>query len=482
MATNELAIRFTEDNYATKSEVSKELKMSLIDNIWSNILNYRSNFNRYLTVKSIEKNQLLICYCPSVSASLTALEAKLLRGLKDFTRLDTKSGDLPYFETTCVVNALKALVKEYDLDVDETYLRNLAKGDVREISKEHRILYRYKKSLDFVCNNYHKPIDVDYLAALYSAFTENSQLTTFYRSQDDDNPENRVLIDRVYTCAPSTLIDSMMNSLFAFIENSPVTGLVKAIVTYYYVNYIRPFLTHSDEIALLLAKSILAHFDLDEYAVYLPLEKILCDDAAVIAKIFVEVQKTNDLTYFVNFMVKFIEKRIEETADYLTQREVQELHQDLYQVDEEPVKEVVELVEEKKEEPVQPAIEEPKVEPVKIIEKTIYVKEEKVEPVVKSSQSEEIAVSYIPPVLDEKQAARLEEHLLELEPTMKRGEARFYARHCTMGKRYTIQQYKKSIGCAYETARTSMDHLVELGYYRKEMVKNKNVYTPMKQK
>jgi hypothetical protein len=24
-----------------------------------------------------------------------------------------------------------------------------------------------------------------------------------------------------------------------------------------------------------------------------------------------------------------------------------------------------------------------------------------------------------------------------------------------------------------------MDHLVELGYYRKEMVKNKNVYTPI---
>ena len=44
MANNELAIRFTETKYSTRSEVSRELKMSLIDNIWSNILSYRSSY------------------------------------------------------------------------------------------------------------------------------------------------------------------------------------------------------------------------------------------------------------------------------------------------------------------------------------------------------------------------------------------------------------------------------------------------------
>ena len=95
---------------------------------------------------------------------------------------------------------------------------------------------------------------------------------------------------------------------------------------------------------------------------------------------------------------------------------------------------------------------------------------------------EQIAVSYVPPVLDEKQASRLEQHLLELDPSLRKHEAKFYARHCTLGKKYTISQYKKAIGCVYETARTSMDHLVELGYYRKEAVKNKNVYTPIPRK
>ena len=97
-------------------------------------------------------------------------------------------------------------------------------------------------------------------------------------------------------------------------------------------------------------------------------------------------------------------------------------------------------------------------------------------------KQEQIAVSYIPPALDEKQALRLEQHLLELDPSLRKHEARFYARHCTLGKSYTIAQYKRMIGCVYETARTAMDHLVELGYYRKDSSNKKFIYTPIPRK
>ena len=476
MASNELALRFTEETYATKAEVSKELKMSLIDNIWSNILNYRSNFNKYLSIRSIEKNQLVICFCPSISASLNALQSKLFKGYKDYSRLSLVNGDQAYFQTASIIKALDALKREYDLSVDDFYLRNLVNGDAKEISGENRILYRYQKSLDFVAKNFKREIDIDYLADLYSVFTENHELTSFYRTQEDNNPENKILIDRIYTCAPVHLIDQMMNSLFDFINNSPINSLCKAIATYYYVNYVRPFPLHSDEIALLLAKSVLAHYDFDEYAAYLPLETLLYQDANLIAKISVDVQRTNDLTYFINYMVKFMEKSYEEVNDILVRRDVNAIRKDFYRLDEEPA---VEIKEEVKPAPIP--------EPVKIVEREVIIEPApapapKVAEKVVTEVKEEIAVSYIPPVLDEKQAARLEEHLLELDPSLKRGQAKFYARHCTMGKRYTIQQYKKAIGCAYETARTSMDHLVELGYYRKEAVKNKYVYTPMKQK
>ena len=48
--------------------------------------------------------------------------------------------------------------------------------------------------------------------------------------------------------------------------------------------------------------------------------------------------------------------------------------------------------------------------------------------------------------------------------------------------KYTISQYKKCLNCAYETARTSMDGLVYLGFYSKEPLKNKYIYTPVKKK
>jgi hypothetical protein len=116
----------------------------------------------------------------------------------------------------------------------------------------------------------------------------------------------------------------------------------------------------------------------------------------------------------------------------------------------------------KQEEVEETSVEQPKKKTVKVT----YIQEE-------------LAVAYIPVALDEKQAVLLEQDLLERDPELKKGEAKFYARHCTKGKKYTIAQYKKSLRCAYETARTSMDHLAELLYYRKEKIKNKYVYIPV---
>ena len=119
-----------------------------------------------------------------------------------------------------------------------------------------------------------------------------------------------------------------------------------------------------------------------------------------------------------------------------------------------------------------PVVEKPVEE-----KKTIKVEEPKVE-----NEPKGLAVSYIPPELDEKTALRLERHLLELDVRLKKGQAYFYARHCTLGMYYTIDQYKKAVKCVYETARTSMDQLAEFGYYKKEQIGKKFVYTPVERK
>ena len=94
--------------------------------------------------------------------------------------------------------------------------------------------------------------------------------------------------------------------------------------------------------------------------------------------------------------------------------------------------------------------------------------------------TENIAVRRLSSGLTEEEATELEMHLLELHPDLKRNQAYFYARHCTIGMSYTISQFQRANKCAYETARTSMDNLVYLGFYKKELYKNKYVYIPVK--
>lgn len=472
MASNGYGVRFTEDNYLTKSEISKELGTSLVDSFWSDVLKYRSTFFRYLTLKSIEKRQLMICYCETVGNNIARIDDKIYALSQDYLKLNRDNGDMTRFEDLCFIKSLKYIAKKHDIDVTDIYLRSLVLGDLHDLQYNQKILRKYLKALRFVKENYGKDISVDYLAELYSVFTENPELTSFYRSEEDNNPYNRVLIDRIYTSAPVALIEGLMNSLFTFLNNTTLNCIAKAIIAYYFVTYVRPFPKENEEIALLLMKGILASERVGEFASLLPLEVILNINSDVFNKVCVEVQKTSDLTYVVNLILKEIPQAFTDIANIKANQTVEILRRDVYLEDKEETPTPTYVYEDKKEKDVQ------SVTPI-VVETPKVNKEIKQEP-ASEQPVQEIAFSYIPQSLDEKQAQRLEEHLLEVDPAIKRGEAKFYARHCTMHMNYTIQQYKKAIGCVYETARTSMEHLVELQYYRKDKVKNKFVYTPIK--
>ena len=487
MAGNDLAMRFTEEKYATKNEVARELKITSVDTFWANILAYRSNFYHYLTVKTIEKKMLLLCGCPAINSLVNNVEMKMIRVNREYGMLSPQSKGYRYLNQTFDKKILYILNEVEQLQVGEDFVNSVLRNEVVSALPNNMLLVNYLNALNYIKKAYVNAIDEDFLASLYAKLLGTEELVEFYRTNDDRNPENRVLIDRIYTSAPWNLIDSMMNSLFTFIQTSTLSTSLKAVIVYFYINYVKPFNKYSEEVAILMAKAVLAHEAFGETVVDLPLEPLLLLSNEEVARIYVEVQKTADVTYFVNYAFKHLSQYCESFLDEIAQGKVQELKADFYQVDakeeeiEVPVQEerveTVDLFEtSKEEEPVeQPAfIEEPAPVQPKVAEEQPKKKTVKVTYV-----QEELAVAYIPVALDEKQAVLLEQDLLERDPELKKGEAKFYARHCTKGKKYTIAQYKKSLRCAYETARTSMDHLAELLYYRKEKVKNKYVYIPV---
>ena len=489
MAGNDLAMRFTEEKYATKNEVARELKISSVDTFWANILAYRSNFYHYLTVRTIEKKMLLLCGCPAVNSLVNNVEMKMIRVNREYGMLSPQSKGYRFLNQTFQKKILYILNDAEQLQVGEDFVNSVLRNEVVSALPNNMLLVNYLNALNYIKKAYVNAIDEDFLASLYAKLLGTEELTEFYRSNDDHNPENRVLIDRIYTSAPWNIIDSMMNSLFTFIQTSTLSTSLKAVIVYFYINYVKPFNKYSEEVAVLMAKAVLAHEAFGETVVDLPLEQLLLLSNEEVARIYVEVQKTADVTYFVNYAFKHLSQYCESFLDEIAQGKVQELKADFYQADdakEEKIEvpeqeervETVDLFEASKEEEVeepQPVLkEEPVVEQPKVLEEQPKKKTVKVTYV-----QEELAVAYIPVALDEKQAVLLEQDLLERDPELKKGEAKFYARHCTKGKKYTIAQYKKSLRCAYETARTSMDHLAELLYYRKEKVKNKYVYIPV---
>ena len=479
MGINDIAVRFTEDKYATKNEVSRELKISVIDGVWDKILSYRAPFCHYLAIRGTDKNQLRVCLCPTISSSLNTVEAKLLRIVSDANKLDSVNSDKQYFRQSYLIKNLQNIALANLAVSDEEHVRRVILGTSSDVA-----LANYLNGIRYVEAKFSNPINDDFLADLFSKVTGNDELTSFYRTKELEDSGANVVISRVYKSAPSHMIEPMMDSLFNFVEKNNVSPLCRALISYYYIQFVKPFDKFNNEISILFSKAVLAHYSIGDFAVYIPFETLLNENETEMEKIFHDVQTSSDVTYFLTFALKFIGKEFDKMLDSLAEYSTKVIKNDFYQLDEEVVKE------EKVEEEItfEPVKEEEKPAPAPIVKPAPTpvvneVKEEKKVAVQSAPIIEKpagLAVSYIPEELDEKTATRLERHLLELDVRLSKGQAHFYARHCTLGMYYTIDQYKKAIKCVYETARTSMDKLVEFGYYEKTLAGKKFVYTPVK--
>jgi len=505
MATNDLALRFSDETYATKLEVSKALGTSLVDTIWSNIIAYRSHFTRVLSLRNIEKTPFNIVLTPTIMDRCTSLERKLSKVLLRYSRL---APDAPGKKKIRVENYTKILywvAKKYNLAVSENFLHTLILSSISALSPDQMILQRYQDALRAGEVHYRDPLDENFYANAYSVITGNSELVGLYREEEIGDIGQKAIIGRMYNAAPRERIPDMMENFLDFAQNSELSSFVKAVIGYYFINYVKPFDSHSEEMALLTMKNILAHGDFDDLAAILDLESLLSYNQEQLTRVFGEVQKTNDITYLLVYVLELTESIATDLLDRIVNAEMLTVKTEFYEAEKAVVKpveqprpvEVVKPVEAPKPFVEQPkAVEQPK--PLPVEKPKIEIKPEpsivetkpaagapipEYEPSSPSlnpvNYEMRVAIPTMPVGLDEKDAARIEENLLEINPRLKKGEAYFYARHCTIGKYYTIAQYKKNLDCAYETARTSMDHLVYEGYYRKEMLKNKFIYTPI---
>ena len=402
MVNNELILKFSNEKYYTKQEVQREMRIPSVDKIWEDILSYRSNFIKPLTLKHITGARLNVCLTPAINKKVNDFERKLNNLMLQYTKLKILNMNT-YFEYNQQKIILNELSKYYHITSDDNIISSLVKKELSLIPPEYYIIANYLKCLNSIKDKTNEVISDLVLGEFYSNLMGTEELSEFYRTKEVVNEYNKVLIDKVYIGIPPRLIGESMDYLFEFIQNSDASLFVKAASTLYYIYYIHPFEFYSEEISILLFTKVFSYFVINE---------------------FYKVEKE--------------EKEVKSKKEPVIEDELKNI---------EPCEEEV-------------------------------IKNDSTQNL--PQYNSEIAIKNIPSGLKEEDAKRLEQHLLEMNPSLSRSQAFFYARHCTLGMSYTISQFKKEVGCAYETARTSMDNLVNLGYYRKEMLRNKFIYTPVK--
>ena len=477
MVDNDLGYRFTNEIYATKKEVANTLKVTLIDKFWTNIVEYRSHFTVKTGVRSIDDTFFSVCLAPAINEKLNLIERKINKIYKKYNVANN-----PAFRrevsTVNIAECVKTVANSLMIQVSDEEVKNIVTNNISAISPDKLILQKYASLLnELLTRESVSTVSAvsDYLydivSSLVPSFNESGSI---YRTKSL-HPQ-RLNYSNVYDESPVRLIEPLMNNLFSYLCNSRQGFILKIAITMFYVNYIKPFEAYNELISTLLAKYILLNNDLEAVASFIDFESILTKETKLtIAN--EETQKACDITYFLVYFCDKLNAKLDQLIDNLLSIKVEEVRTEYYGIQKEtPRYEEVLTEKELKETKFE------KEEPVDIF-KTSYDEEEKsdvqprefVENNEEKPANEEGSIKFVRNAAitnftysySEEEARKVEQFLTESNPNLSRPQAYFYARHCTIGKYYTIAQYKKEVGCAYETARVAMDKLVSEGYYAK---------------
>ncbi|MCH5180489.1 MAG: hypothetical protein J1F32_04705 [Erysipelotrichales bacterium] len=454
MDLNDYGKAFSSDTYATKLEVQEVLQIRAgIDVFWGKIMSYRDQFMSKLPLRNIERLPFNIVFTPGILNKETLLERKLVKLMIKYLKLNYNDYVRVSARNEQIIISLRHIANIYNVETDDNLFIDIINGNASSLKPNQIILQKYYECLKNIEDYSADAVNEARALKFASILSGIDDVDFLYRKEELQDTTIR-LYDRLYSAAPVERIKPMMEDLYEFIGNSSYSALFRSIVTYFYICMIQPFSFYSEEIAVLLSKAILAQYDFDEIATLIDFETLIDDLKEKMTKVFKNVMESNDMTYIIHHSMIILDEKVTNILDLIKKNAANEIKEEFFNI-------------EKSEEKLEKNVE--------VVEKSSQV-------LHNVDYEVRVALPKLPVGLDEKDADKIAEHLLELNPKLKKGEALFYAHHCTVGKYYTIQQFKAMNECAYETARTSMDNLSRLGFYQKEMIKNKFVYTPVERK
>lgn len=456
----DFGIRFTDELYATRDDVKKALNISSIDSIWDKITQFRAYYTRQIGLKNIERVPFNIVLPPKLTSRIVRIEKRMTRLLIKYKMGNVQNPEaFRRMEKNAYLTILRTISDCYEIHVGDETLEAIVEKSLPTLPVEYLILDRYYRALIGIQSRHRGNFSESVVLSLYARLRgiefDMDRPEDYYRTSDLIDRADHVFVGQHYEACPLEKIRESVVALCDFLNQSSLFSVCKAAVAYFYIRYIKPFEYYNDEMAILMFKYVLAKEDFEEIPSLLLLEDWLSrEKEPEIEYLSRESEMKLDLTYIVNYLSEHLSARLDDFNSGFEEVDSRLVIEENYPAPEpKTVREA--------ETPL-PDLHE---NGPKEIEGVTF--------------AQKVSLPTLPTGLDEKDASLVAANLLEIFPSMKRGQAQFYSRHCTIGKYYTISQYKQEQKVAYETARTSMDNLVNLGFYKKEQLKNKFVYTPV---
>lgn len=475
------AKRFCEDTYSSREEVSSAYNLSNIDYIWEKVVEYRKNHTQTLEISSNDKNKFNLVNTNTIMTKIFRFETYLNKIFFDYNNLTSHGKQ--QFKVNRFIRILGNVAASSHIQVSDSILSTIIEGKVSTIPNEDLFISNYLNALNYLSTHDAGNITAETFNALFQILRDGSlnNETLFddvkYRQTQLDTP-HYYQPGYVYQAALVDRIPEMMEQLIDLANDSSLLAVTKSILTMFYIKYINPYELFGDYIATLAYKTSLAYSGYGVIAQFINIEGLMLFEDELAKKYLDLAQKTSDVTYFFNYALDYLLADEAEILDDIAEAVKQEVHYEdthvqLSQLEVDSLKEKEEQINKDNqvntfENTENGESEEINYEPTnKISNQQLY------------SSSLQVALPIFPKGFGEEDIERITTDLLETYPQLSKSQAHFYAGHCTLGRAYTIQQFKEVEKTSYETARTSMDHLVTLGLYERGKVKNKFIYRPV---
>ncbi len=218
-----------------------------------------------------------------------------------------------------------------------------------------------------------------------------------------------------------------LRPLLAFLDRSDDLPLfLKACFIPFWFAVAKPYDILADETSVLLTKVFLAANGFYGVAFLLPLESAVYHLRQGLQKVISLSDTSGDFTYFLNSFAVYVDQAIEADEGWMISAE------------------------------------------------NIALKREREEESIRDDLGENGSPSAVDDLVAQKVHG-----LLESYPVLHKVQAHFLVTHCTLGKFYTVDEFKSGEKVAYETARKGMDMLAQLGFYAKSKTGKKFTYAPL---